>query len=151
MEFTRKDLTQAQWEFIEPIIAKPKVRPDGRGRPWRHPRAVLNGILWVLRNGTAWRELPDRYPSYQTCHRRFQQWQRDGTIEKILSHLSAYLAEQKKIDLQESFVDGTFAGAKKGDLASASRSGARARRSWSSPIATVYRLPRARRVRPARR
>ena len=119
MEFAQDDLTDAQWEFIEPIIPKPKVRPDGRGRPWRDPREVLNGILWVLRSGVPWRRLPRSYPSYQTCHRRFQQWQRDGTFEKILSHLSAYLAKQKKIKLREPFVDATFAGAKKGDLASA--------------------------------
>ena len=38
------------------------------------PLAVLNGILWVLRTGAPWHDLPERYPSYQTCHRRFQQW-----------------------------------------------------------------------------
>jgi transposase len=43
-----------------------------RGRPWRQAREVLDGVLWVLRTGAPWRDLPERYPSYQTCHRRFQ-------------------------------------------------------------------------------
>ncbi len=45
------DLTGEQWEVLEPLIPKPPRRVDGRGRPWRHPREVLDGILWVLRTG----------------------------------------------------------------------------------------------------
>jgi len=78
------DLTKAQWEKLKPLLAA-KRRPDGRGRPWRDARAVLNGILWVLRTGAPWHDLPDRYPPYQTCHRRFQQWQRDGTLTRLLN------------------------------------------------------------------
>ena len=66
------DLTDPQWTIIEPLFEE-KRRPDGRGRPWRDTRAVLNGVLWVLRTGAPWHDLPDRYPPYQTCHRRFQQ------------------------------------------------------------------------------
>ena len=72
------DLTDAQWTRLAPVVPKPKTRPDGRGRPWRDPRDVLNGILWVLRTGAPWKDLPDRYPPYQTCHRRFQLWARGG-------------------------------------------------------------------------
>jgi transposase len=46
-------------------------------------RAVLNGILWVLRTGAQWAELPSKYPSRATCHRRFQHWCRHGTFDKI--------------------------------------------------------------------
>ena len=67
------DLTDPQWELIEPLFAWPKRRLDGKGRPPRDARAVLNGVLWVLRTGAPWHDLPDRYPPYQTCHRRFQQ------------------------------------------------------------------------------
>ncbi|WP_448518267.1 transposase, partial [Rhodoflexus sp.] len=38
------------------------------------PEKYSGGILWVLRTGAAWKDLPDRYPPYQTCHRRYQQW-----------------------------------------------------------------------------
>src|ERR1700692_2011776 len=68
------DLADAQWATFEPLF-RPKRRDDGRGRPWTDARAVLNGVLWVLRTGAPWHDLPRRYPPYQTCHRRFQQWQ----------------------------------------------------------------------------
>ena len=73
-----RDLTDEQWEILEPFLPVPPRRDDGRGRPWKESRAVLNGILWVLRTGAPWADLPDRYPAYQTCHRRFQQWVRSG-------------------------------------------------------------------------
>ena len=68
----KRDLTDQQWKILDPLVPEPARRRDGRGRPWKERRAVLNGILWVLRTGAPWAELPDRYPSYQTCHRRFQ-------------------------------------------------------------------------------
>jgi transposase len=55
------DLTDEQWEVLEPLILDPARRPDGRGRPWRDSRDVLNGILWVLRTGAPWHDLPERY------------------------------------------------------------------------------------------
>ena len=111
------DLTDEQWAVLDPLIPRPKVRADGRGRPWKESRAVLNGILWVLRTGAPWHDLPDRYPPYQTCHRRFQQWVRAGVLRRVLENLSRDLHERGGIDLQECFVDGTFAPAKKGALA----------------------------------
>ena len=123
------DLTDAQWSFIEPLIPSPPHRPDRRGRPWRDPRDVLNGILWILRTGAPWKDLPERYPPYQTCHRRFQQWCRDGTIERVLHGLAEDLYERGKLDITEAFIDGTFAGAKKGALPSGRRSAGRGPRS----------------------
>jgi transposase len=76
------DLTDAQWAVLEPIF-RPRRRPDGRGRPWAAPRAVLNGVLWILRTGAPWHDLRRRYPPYQTCHRRFQVWQRSGRLELL--------------------------------------------------------------------
>jgi hypothetical protein len=75
---------------------------------------VLNGILWVLRTGAPWADLPDRYPSYQTCHRRFQQWVRCGVLKDILSLLAEALHDEGYLDVQEAFIDGSFARAKKG-------------------------------------
>ncbi len=66
------DVTKAQWAVVERLIPKPRRRKDRRGRPWRDPREVLGGILWVLRTGAPWKDLPQLYPPYQTCHRRFQ-------------------------------------------------------------------------------
>ena len=107
------DLTEAQWQALRPWLT-PKRRPDGRGRPWRDARAVLNGILWILRTGAPWHDLPDRYPPYQTCHRRFQQWQRDGTLTRLLHALAEDLRVRGKLDLSETFIDASFSSAKKG-------------------------------------
>ena len=51
-----RDLTDAQWAVLDPLIPEPTRREDGRGRPWKPRRSVLNGILWVLRTGAPWRE-----------------------------------------------------------------------------------------------
>ena len=132
------ELTDAQWAIIKELIPTPRRRKDGRGRPWRDQREVLGGILWVLRTGAPWRDLPDRYPPYQTCHRRFQHWCREGTLMRVLHVLAEDLYERGGIDLTECFIDATFAGAKKGALASGRRSGGRAPRSWALQSARVF-------------
>jgi transposase len=86
-----------QWALIEPLFETSR-RADGRGRPWRDPRDVLNGVLWVLRTGAPWKDLPDRYPPYQTCHRRFQQWQRTGVLRDLLECLAEDLRTRGKLD-----------------------------------------------------
>ena len=86
------DLTDEQWEVLEPLIPEPPRRADGR--PWRDAREVLNGILWVLRTGAPWHDLPDRYPPYQTCHRRFQRWVEEGVFWGILDILAEDLEER---------------------------------------------------------
>jgi transposase len=100
----------SDWPFL-PKLAR---RTDGRGRPWRENRGVLNGILWILRTGAPWADLSDRYPSYQTCHRRFQQWVRAGVLRGILEVLAQALHDEGYLDLQETFIDGSFAPAKQG-------------------------------------
>ncbi len=124
------DLTDEQWEVLEPLMPELPRREDGRGRPWRDPRDVLNGILWILRTGAPWKDLPARYPPYQTCHRRFQRWTEQGVLSEILEALAEDLKERGEIDLSECFIDGTFVVAKKGGSASERPSGARVRRSW---------------------
>ena len=50
------DLTERQWKRLEPLLPKPRVRKDHRGRPWRDPRDVLNRVLWVMRTGAPWQD-----------------------------------------------------------------------------------------------
>src|SRR6187401_355025 len=95
------DLTDAQWAILAPLLPKPRLRRDRRGRPWRDPRDVLNGILWILRTGAPWADLPDRYPSYQTCHRRFQHWVKCGVLKDVLSVLAEALHDEGYLDLRE--------------------------------------------------
>jgi transposase len=136
----RWELTEEQWVLVEPVL-RPARREDNRGRPWHETRAVLNGVFWVLGTGAQWRELPEKYPPFQTCHRRFQHWIRTGKLEEALRLLARLLYEQGKLNLEEAFVDATFASAKKGALPSVPRAGARARRSSLSPLLTVFLSP----------
>lgn len=135
------DLTQKQWEVVRPHLPKQRIRDDGRGRPWREARDVLNGILWVLRCGARWKDLPERYPSYQTCHRRFQRWLQQGMMERVLKVVAEDLRDRGRLDLTETFIDGSFAPAKKGALWSAKPSVARGRRSWPLQTALVFLSP----------
>jgi len=143
---TRRDLTDAQWELLESLIPEPPRRKDGRGRPWRGRREVLNGILFILRTGAPWADLPERYPSYQTCHRRFQQWVRSGIMRGVLEALAEDLRIRRGFDLEEAFIDGSFAPAKKGVSAWARPSEGKEPRSWPSQIAMVFRLRFAQKV-----
>jgi hypothetical protein len=86
---------------------------------------VLNGVLWVLRTGAPWHDLPDRYPPYQTCHRRFQQWRKNGVFRDLLTCLAEDLRLRGKIDLTEGFIDASFTAAKKGALSSVLQSAAK--------------------------
>jgi len=111
-----RDLTDPQWAILDQLIPEPERRRDGRGRPWRPRRYVLNGILYILRTGAPWADLPERYPSYQTCHRRFQQWVRSGVMRGVLEALAEDLHVRGRFHLLEAFIDGTFAPAKRGAL-----------------------------------
>jgi len=86
------DLTDEQWALIAALVAdKPRIKRrkvDGRGRPRVPAREVWNGNLWILRSGVPWHDLPDRYPPYQTCHRRFQEYCRSETFEAVLKTLA---------------------------------------------------------------
>jgi hypothetical protein len=101
----------------------------------------MNGILWILRTGAPWKDMPSRYPPYQTCHRRFQEWTERGTFQEILYELAKDLYERGKIDIREAFIDGSFAPAKKGVLLSARQSVAKAPRSWQSQTLLVFLSP----------
>jgi transposase len=112
-------LTDAQWARIAPLLPQPKRRPHG-GRPRADDRACLEGILWVLRTGARWRDLPDRYPSPATCWRRLGEWERQDVWLTLWRAFLSDLDERGQLDWSEAFLDATFAPAKKGAPASAS-------------------------------
>ena len=140
------ELKDEQWAVIEPHIPVIPAREDRRGRPRRSSREILDAILWVLRTGAPWKDLPDRYPPYQTCHRRFQEWDSAGVMDTILEALARDLKERGKLDLTECFIDGSFAPAKKGAQVLGKPSGARVRRSWQWQTVMVFLSPYALRV-----
>jgi transposase len=135
-------LADEQWALLEPHIPKAVRRADGKGRPRCDARRVLQGVLWVLRTGAQWKELPvveDGDPSYQTCHRWFQRWARGGVLAAVLRALAEDLLARGEIDLAECFIDGSFSPARGAARKSVRPSGARASRSWPSPTAPACR------------
>src|SRR5688500_7508889 len=141
-----EELTDEQWAVIEPHRPELPTREDGRGRPRRGNREVMNGILRILRSGARWKDLPARFPPSQTCHRRFQQWVKDGSLRRVLEALAEDLSTRGDLDLTECFIDGTFVVAKKGGGGLARLSGARARDSWWGQTFMVFLSPPARRL-----
>ena len=137
----RHELTDEQWESIEALLPK-RIAKTGRKR--KDPRQMLNGIIWILRTGAPWKDLPQRYPPRSTCHRRFQQWIRLGVFDKILTALAEDLRDRGGIDLSEGFIDGTFAPAKKGALAWARPNAAKAPKSWALQTLKVFLSPSTR-------
>ncbi|QOC89640.1 IS5 family transposase [Micromonospora craniellae] len=78
------DLTDAEWAFVEPMLPS----PQWMGRPEKHPRrAIVDGILYVVRTGCAWRYLPIDFPPWQTVYSHFQRWNRRGVTDRILTEL----------------------------------------------------------------
>ncbi len=135
------ELTDAQWEVLKPLV-EPKTPGLRRGRPWADTRSVLEGVLWILRTGAQWAELPRaKFPPYQTCHRRFQQWVGEGTLVEVLRALAKDLLARGQLDLAETFIDATFAGAKKGAVQLVQHAAAKGPRSWQLRSAMVFLSP----------
>lgn len=138
-------ISDAQWELLRPILRESKAA-GGRGRPRRDARQVLDGILWILRTGARWQDLPREYPPYQTCHRRFQQWVGEGRLERILRTLAEDLLARGALDLDEAFIDASFSSAKKGAIVLVQHAAEKGPRSWQLRTAMVFLSPSGLRV-----
>lgn len=82
---SRHKLSDPQWEMIADLF--PRRHPTGR--PPREPRNVMNGILWILRTGAPWRDLPQEFGAWQTAWDRFNAWEREGVFDKALRRLQS--------------------------------------------------------------
>jgi transposase len=82
-----RDLTDEEWQMVAPLLPELRPRAELRGRPLANTRAVLNGVLWVMYSGASWSTLPRKYPSYQTCHRRFKAWHENGVLLRVMLQL----------------------------------------------------------------
>ena len=109
----RYELTDEEWERIKGYF--PEREAGQKGRPRKEDRPILNGILWIVRSGAAWRDLPERYGAWSTVYSRFVQWQEEGLFDTILKELS------EEADFQDMSIDSSTvkahqasAGAKKG-------------------------------------
>ena len=79
----RYELSDFEWNVIEPILPN---KP--RGVPRVDDRRVLNGIFWVLRSGTPWRDMPERYGPYTTAYNRFNRWRKAGVWDRLMDEIT---------------------------------------------------------------
>jgi len=116
----RYGLTDRQWRRLEPLL--PPQRPR-TGRPSHDHRTILDGILWVLRTGAPWRDLPERFGPVGTVSSRFYRWHKAGVWQQVLSALQAEADARGEVDWDLHFVDVTIVRAHQ-HAAGARRSGA---------------------------
>lgn len=110
---TPRVVTDEQWERIAPHL--PKHPPSSKGgRPRADDRECLEGLLWYLRSGARWRDMPVDLPSGCTCWRRLVEWSGDDVLLHLHAVLIEQLGEEGKLDLEELFADATFIRAKRG-------------------------------------
>ena len=130
-------LSDLQWQEIEPLL--PKLKRRRRGRPPKDNRVVLEGILWVLKTGARWRDVPiDIGVSGSVCWKRLRRWDQQGVWLRLWRAFLSELDRRGRLDWQESFLDGSFAPAKKGATESAKPSVARAQSGWWWSTAKVF-------------
>jgi transposase len=101
----REEPTEEQREKIVPLL--PPQKPPRRGRPAKDQRTVLNAILWVLRTGAPWRDLPERHGPWQTAASRFYRWQRAGLWQEILRELHRHEDRRGEVEWEIHLVDST--------------------------------------------
>lgn len=115
-------LTDLQWEKVKQVLPRRKVPRNKKDRKGgRNPvddRRCFEGILWILWTGSPWVALPRIYGAKSTVHRRLKKWTEGKVFEKLWKTFLAALEDKGQLRWNECFVDGTFASAKKGALAS---------------------------------
>jgi transposase len=101
----RYELTDEQWQRLEPLL--PPHKPE-TGRPNHDHRHILNGIMWILRTGAPWQDLPERYGPSGTVSSRFYRWRKAGIWQRILEALQAEADRRGRVDWSLHFVDSTI-------------------------------------------
>ena len=101
----RGDLTDQQWQQLQPLL--PPQKPT-TGRPAKDHRTIINGILWVLRTGAPWRDLPERYGPWPTVASRFYRWPQDDLWERLLASVQQQSNIRGKVNWELHYVDGTI-------------------------------------------
>ena len=114
----RGDLTERQWKRLKTLL--PAQKPE-TGRPSNDHRTTINGMLWILRTGAPWRDLPERYGAWETVAGRFYRWFKSGQWQRILQSLHHGADAKGQFDWKVHYVDGSVirahqhaAGAKRG-------------------------------------
>jgi transposase len=101
----RHGITDDQWNFIQPLLPKSEAPT---GRPPADQRMILHGLMWILRTGSPWRDLPrERFGPWQTVYHYRNAWRADGTLDKIIQALQVRLDRRGKIDWNLWCIDGS--------------------------------------------
>jgi len=101
----RGDLTDEKWERLQPLL--PPQKPIV-GRPALDHRHIINGILWILRTATPWRDLPERYGKWSTVASRFYRWCKSGLWDQLFEQILQLADAEGQLDWQVNDVDGTI-------------------------------------------
>ena len=111
-------MSDEEWAFHEPFIRAVRA-PNGR-KPANH-RLVLDGIFWIARTGSPWRDLPERYGNWKTVSSRFYRWQQQGIWAEVFTRVQERADHAGHVDWEVQMIDSTIirahqsaAGAKKG-------------------------------------
>lgn len=99
----RHELTDEQWEMVEPLLPKSTART---GRPARDRRTMWDGIFWILHTGAPWRDLPEKFGPWQTVYHHFSVWRRAGVFAEAIRCLQIRLDDRKLIDWKLWCIDG---------------------------------------------
>lgn len=101
----RHELTNRQWERLQPLLPPQKPKT---GRPGTDHRRLLNGILWLLRTGAPWRDLPERYGPWATVASRFYRWRKAGIWARLFTAVQQQADARGDLDWDIHYVDGTI-------------------------------------------
>ena len=132
-------------EVVAPLLPRRRAQPSG-GRPWVDDSATLNGVLYGLRTGIAWRHLPTKlgWGSGVTCWRRLREWQRRGVWKRLHQAMLERLAAADRIDWTRAALDSRSLAAKRGAPRSAAIPPTRATRAASTTSSSTVTGSRSR-------
>lgn len=107
------ELTDKQWKKLESLLPEPEQSIKGGQHPAPN-RACLEGLLWLLRSGARYKDVPKHFPSGSTCWRRLKWWYEQGALLNAWQKILGLLDKKSRLKWEEGFGDGTFSPAKKG-------------------------------------
>ncbi len=103
----RSRLSDEEWAMVAPLLEFEGGPPSGTGRPRRDARVLLDGILWVLRTGAAWRDLPAEFGPWQTAYDYFARWRDSGQLQRVRDAILEHLHTVQELDRTLACLDGT--------------------------------------------
>jgi transposase len=119
--FYHKEITEAQWNRIKYLFPESKKV----GRPPLNPRTVFNAVLWILKSGGRWRDLPSHYGNWNSIYHKFRQWCECGLFELLLQQVNLDTSQATLLEIDSTFckVHQSACSAKKDQAIGSSRGG----------------------------